>query len=361
VIFFLSEKRKFTLENADSSLEGSYDTYKLTVNKFQLKRTGGPNREKIHTATWNVRIERVLLAVGADRRGEVMVKVTSTHANQGKAYFKKGTYPINLKTEFLPEGLCNFTFFDSDLVNFKGDQVRKDERWKFIRPLSLYGEKELNTEIHYTFIGKDKREETQFGRIDFETPSKRWIENGLNSVDKISGSLWVHEDTGKLEKLEYTYTKHNDQRKGYYFTGLLERVNSAVISNKKLRDIREEFESSEKKVRILHRPKKRIKPATAKGPKGDLKKKFDFNFDRPKSDRQYTLQLRAYPQNEKGKEIAGILRDRLKQKGHDGFIIKENGMYKVCAGKYQKDSQILQERLTLLQPSVPDAFIREIP
>jgi hypothetical protein len=358
VVFFLSERRKFTLNNIDSSQEGAYDTYKLTVSKFFLKKTGGNKKEKILAASWDVKIERVLLAVGADLRGEVMVKIQSAPTRQSKAYFTKNSHPVDLNTEFLPEGSCNFSFFDSDLVNFRGGLVRKGERWKYIRPLSLYGEKELNTEIYYTFTGKTKKGEDEFGKIEFEAASKRWIEKGLNSVDKITGTLLIHDQTGKLEMLEYSYTKHNE-RQGFYFSGKLELVNSAVITKTKLKDMREEFESPEPKVEIVHKPKTGMVRMTASGDKNDLEKKF--RFLQQSSSEYYTVQIRVFSGDGDGRERAQMLKEHLRSRKYNVFILEEGNMYKVCTGKYLRDEKMLQERLTVLKAYFPDAFIKKLP
>ena len=135
-------------------------------------------------------------------------------------------------------------------------------------------------------------------------------------------------------------------------------MDSAVISRTKLQDMRDEFESPENKVTELG-PKKKIKPMTVRGSKRELEEKFGFN---PKSPAvQFTIQLRAFSREGKGKERAETLRDHLKKRKYNAFIITEGTVYRVCEGKYPKDSRIIQERFKLLQSYFPDAFIRKLP
>ncbi|MFC1479562.1 SPOR domain-containing protein [Planctomycetota bacterium] len=357
VIFFLSERRKFTLNNIDASAEGCHDIYNLSVHTYKLEQGSDSDHKKKLIAARNITIERKLLYLGIDRKGEMLVEVSSSFPEKNKTFRAQLVREVDLSVDFLPEGSCNFSFFDADLVKFRGQIVRKGEGWKYIRPLSLYGKRELNTEVLYTFKRKMKKGERNLAQIEFRVASKKWIDKGLNCVNKFAGCMWVDDETGKLEEAEYRFTKL-DEHNSYLIEVELERLRSGMLTPAQLQNYRNKFDSPKKRQMAKDIPKKDMAPMHARG----SRKELDQKYFPPVSGEMRTVQVRAISRNAEGKKAALELRKFLAEKGYASFIIADKKTYKVCVGKFtDRDNEKLQKRHSLMKQFFKDAFIRKVP
>jgi len=357
VIFFLSERRKFTLNNIDSSPEGAHDIYTLSARIYKLGRGSFPDRKRQLISSRNIQIERTLLYLGVDRKGEMLVQVSSPFPSEKRTFRASLVKPIDLSIDFLPENSIHFPFFDGDLIKYRGEIVRRGEEWKYIRSLSLYGEKEFNTEIRYIFREKVKRRNLSLARIEFETAAKKWIDNGLNCINRFSGNIWIDDATGKVEEVSYHFNKISEHS-SYFIEVDLERLRSGILTGNQLENVRERFDQVKKSQVTNKVRKKKVVPMHAKGNGKDLTR----NLFPPSGGDMYTVQVRAFSGNAHGKKTAAELRDALAAKGYIAFIIKDSNMYKVCIGKFpSREDTVLNKRHSLMQHFFKDAFIRKVP
>jgi len=350
VIFFLSERRKYTFDNIDASPEGSWDVYTLTVDAYEIS---GEERKRVSSARY--RIERVVLYLGADRRGEMLVRVRSGE-NAGKGIVVDEVRPVDMSMEFLPEGSCRLPFFDSDLIRYRGDVVRQGERWKYVRPLAVYGGREFSTEVYYVFKGKERRGDRYVAQVEFAVAPRRWVQNGLNCIDRFQGVIFLDEETGKVDEMRFHFTT-NSERGSTYVAGKMVRESSRVLSGARLAEVRRRCASSGPEKAAAVRPKKRMVSMMAQGTRRDINARL---FSGRRSRGVYTLQLRAFPGSREGKRAALLLRDGLLKKGYAAFVVREGGMYKVCVGKYPERTDALRKRCEVLKRFFADAFIRRL-
>lgn len=356
IIFFLSERQKFTLNNIDSSPEGCHDIYTLSAHIYKLDKGSGTERGRKLIHSRNIQIERMVLYLGADRRGEMLVQVSSPFPDKEKTFRARLVKPVDLSVDFLPEGCINFPFFDADIIKHRGQMLHRGEEWKYIRPLSLYGNREFSTEVRYTFKGKVRKGESTIAQIGFKVQAKKWIDKGLNCIDRFAGSIWVNERNGKVEEVEYRFYKFQEHN-SYYTEVSMERLRSGILGVQELEKLRESCGVSMKPRITDSVQKKKIVPLRASGSGKELEKNM---FPRADSS-MYTVQIRAFARNEDGKNKAGKLRKALAAKGYTAFVIADKNMYKVCVGRFpSSDNPGLRKRHDLMRQFFKDAFIRKV-
>ncbi len=346
VIFFLSERQKFILNNYETSREGCFDQYECSVKKY--KPGNGPgNRELILSRS--LVLNRTLVDIGADNKGTMYLEVRADKSGSQNAFYTEYTGAVDLRNQFLPEGSFNFNFFDADLVNFRGEVVRKGETWKFLRPLSLYGSSEKTVEIHYTFLGKKKHFSKNTGYISFDVPDKTWLEGGLKRVENLEGVFLVSEETGKIEEMECSYYR-GDEKSGYYYEINLKRVKTRTLSNDELASLRKKIDVNGSFARQKTGVRKSVVPMIARGDSGKLEKKL---FAGKKED-LFAIQVRAFTEREKALDLYRKLKSK---QWNNVNVLRKGSLYKVCVGKYTKDSAALKSHFTILKRFFPDAFV----
>ncbi|MFC1582245.1 SPOR domain-containing protein [Planctomycetota bacterium] len=365
VIFFLSERRKYTLNNYEITREGTHDTYELEVKTYKLvASSGGDEAAKQLMSSRILHIDRIALYMGVDRKGRMLVRTNAPQSGSLKEYSRTVEKPADLSTDFLPDGSCNLTFFDADLVKFRGQTIRKGEEWNYLRDLSLFDpRKEQPVKVKYTFLGKQQMGERNYGVIQFTVPAKRWLDEGggsktVKTVNEFTGHYWVCESTGKLEKIEYSFDVHGEQKASIHYDVDVKRLDTRMLSDYRLEALRRNYEFPKDVLAYRSGHRKQMPDFVIKGRGKDLEEKLR-PAPKPAPRPVYTIQLWAYSAGH-GSEAEQI-KEKLRKKGYQAFIIHESGMHKVCAGRFKSQGPEIEKLFRLLKNVVPGAFKRTVP
>ncbi|MFH1706767.1 MAG: SPOR domain-containing protein [Planctomycetota bacterium] len=354
-IFFLSERRKHTFTHRDRTAEGTQDIYELSVKQFAVggADAADPARRRL-VQSRVLTITRVLLDVGVDLRGEMLVDVNAPPAGDQAGFSKRAVRPVDLNTQFLPEGCCNLNFFDSDLVNLRGKQIRRSDSWDYVRNLSFFGVNEAGRTVHYTFREKAKGGsgpgDSGAAIVAFAVDDKAWVEGGnLNVVEGLQGTMVFDEEQGKLHRLDYAFRRDNE-REHFLFEVNLLLTQTRRLSDTELARLRGGADARGRGVEgdtaALALAPKDAPPMLVTGSREQLMARLQSGNAPPGP--VFSVRVRTFDDKADAARFAKMLKDMY----GDAFILKNGPWFQVCVGRYPAGN----ERLAALEATLRSRF-----